>query len=367
MAMSRTSRIVLTLTLIVATLAVGGMTVYARKALRAWDPDKARKHGLPIPVRTVSVEESEIDETVGATAVTVPSESASIRVVTSNTPKELKAVHVRLGSEVKAGDMLFEFHEEIFAQMVAEREAKLKAAEESLAATEKLYKEKAASGIDLTTAKVAVETAKLELALAKDDLKNCKIPSPIGGVMADVKCVAGEKVDATSEITRVHKLDPIYLNMDFPQERIDSLRIEMDAEVVLDSFPQETFQGKVIRMSPTADTETRVLPVIVEVPNPGNRIRAGLTGFVRVRIMKHSKTIPTASLIRQGAKAMAFTVDDKNLAHAQEVRTGSYLRDGNVEILDGLRTGEEVVLFGNASLRDKDLVDPNWRDWVRRQ
>jgi membrane fusion protein, multidrug efflux system len=366
MAMSRTNRNVLTAVLILATVSVGGLTVYARRALRHWDPEKARDHGLPIPVRTVSVEESTIDETVGATAVTMPSESASLRVVTSNTPKELKAVNVRLGSEVKSGDLLFEFHEDIFIQQVKEREAELAAAQESLTATQTLVKQKAASGIDLTTAKVRVESAKLELALAQADLKNCRITSPLDGVMADVKCVAGEKIDATSEITRVHRLDPILLNMDFPQERIDSLRIDMDAEVVLDSFPQETFKGKVIRISPTADTETRVLPVIIEVPNPANRIRAGLTGFVRVRIVKQSKTIPTASLIRQGSKAMAFTVDDAKRANARVVQTGSFLRDGNVEIRDGLATGEQVVLFGNATLRDKDLVDPDWRGWVRR-
>jgi membrane fusion protein, multidrug efflux system len=367
MAMSRMNRVLLGGVLIVATIGVGALTVYARRALHVWDPDKARDHGLPIPVRTVAVEESTIDETVGATAVTVPSESASLRVVTSSTPKELKAVNVRLGSEVKKGDLLFEFHEEIFSQMVKERQAELNAAQESLTATEKLVKDKAASGIDLTTARVKVESAKLELALAQDDLKNCKITSPLDGVMADVKCVAGEKIDATTEITRVHKLDPILLNMDFPQERIDSLQLGMDAEIVLDSFPQETFHGKVIRISPTADTETRVLPVVIEASNPKNRIRAGLTGFVRVRIVKQSKTIPTASLIRQGSKAMVNTVDDQNRISARTVKTGSFLRDGSVEIREGLSTGEEVVLFGNASLRDKDIVDPDWRGWVRRK
>jgi membrane fusion protein, multidrug efflux system len=366
-AITQKNRVLLTCTLIIATVAVAGLTIYARRALRHWDPEKARDHGLPIPVRTVSVEESTIDETVGATAVTVPSESASLRVVTRNTPKELKAVNVRLGSVVKQGDLLFEFQDAIFKQMVKEREAELAAAQESLTATETLVKQKAASGIDLTTARVKVESAKLELALAQDDLKNCRVTSPLDGVMADVKCVAGEKIDATTEITRVHRLDPILLNMDFPQERIDSLKLGMEAEFVLDSFPQETFKGKVIRISPTADTETRVLPVIIEAANPENRIRAGLTGFVRVRIVKQSKVIPTASLIRQREQAMVNTVDKHNRVNARVVKTGSFLRDGNVEIRDGLDAGEQVVLFGNATLRDQDLVDPDWRGWVRRK
>ena len=357
--------------LVIVTLIVtaGYWKEHARNLLNHWDPDLARSHGYPIPVRTEKIAETKVDEAIGATAVTVPAESATIRVVQGSAPRELTAVRAKLGSVVKQGDMLFEFNEELFAQAVRQRKAALASAEEALTAVQKLYSQKAASGLDLSDAKVKVETAKLDLVMSQQDLKDCRVASPIDGVVADVQAVAGEKIDTTVDITQVHRLDPILVQMDFPLERIDALFVGQSAEIVLDSFPRETFSGKVLRISPVADTETRVLPVMIELPNPGNRIKAGLTGFVRIRATKQAKTIPSAALIREGSKAMAFRIDkeaDQSIAHAQEVRIGPLMKDGKVEILEGLNDGDEIVLFGNFTLKDLDRVDPNWEGWTHR-
>lgn len=363
--MSTTWKFLVTFVLMCTIVVVGGLTVKARQRLRKWDPERAREHEQPIPVRTVQVSEGRTEESIGATAVTVPAESATIRVVQGSTVRELKTVHVKLGSPVKAGQVLFEFEQELFNQAVHERKAALDAAEEGLAATQRLYREKAASGLDLTDAKVKVETAKLDLLVAQQDAKDCRIVSPIDGVVADVQAVPGEKIDTTSEITQVHRLDPILVQMDFPQERIETLYVDQPAEVVLDSFPSETFKGRVARVSPVADIETRVLPVMVEVANPDNRIKAGLTGFVRIRIPKAGRTIPSAAVIRQGNKAMAFRVENDR-ARARPVRLGATVKGGLIEVVDGLKTGDEIVLFGNTTLRDMDRVDTNWHRWANR-
>lgn len=363
--MGNTRKFVITFVLVFATVVVAGLTVRARSALRLWDPERAREHNEPIPVRTVLVSEGRTEEAIGATAVTVPAESATIRVVQGSTVRELLKVHAKLGTPVKEGQLMFEFKPELFAQAVLERKAGLSAAEEMLSATERLYRDKAASGLDLTDAKVKVETARLDLLVAEQDLRDCRIVSPIDGVVADVQAVPGEKVDTTYEITQVHRLNPILVQVDFPQERIDALFVGQMAEVVLDSFPSETFTGRVARISPVADIETRVLPVMVEVENKDNKIKAGLTGFVRIRIPKRGVTAPAAALIQRGSRAMLFKVEN-DIVRAREVRVGPLVKDGMVEIFDGLRAGEEIVLFGNTTLRDGDRVDTNWHRWANR-
>src|SRR5436190_14877782 len=140
--------------LVIGTLAVsaGYWKKHARNLLNHWDPDLARSHGYPIPVRTQTIAETKIDEAIGATAVTVPAESATIRVVQGSAPRELTAVRAKLGTLVKQGDLLFEFNEELFAQAVRQRKAALESAEEALSAITKLYSQKAASGLDLSDA-----------------------------------------------------------------------------------------------------------------------------------------------------------------------------------------------------------------------
>jgi RND family efflux transporter MFP subunit len=154
--------------------------------------------------------------------------------------------------------------------------------------------------------------------------------------------------------------------MDYPMERIDTLDVGQPAEVSLDAFGQETFSGKVIRIAPVVSTKTRVLPVIVEVANPGNRIRAGISGFVRVMSVKPSATtIPSVAVIKKQEKAMVICVEDSR-AKLREVQTGPVIQAGHIEILDGLDSGEEVIVFGQDAVQENDVVNADWREWTRR-
>ena len=102
-----------------------------------------------------------------------------MRVMQGSVARELKKVSAHLGSVVKQGDTLLEFRTEVFEQVVKQRQAALAAAEESLAATDKLVKDRAASLLDLSAARVKVETARLDLVMANEDLLGCTVKSPI--------------------------------------------------------------------------------------------------------------------------------------------------------------------------------------------
>ncbi|HEX6960686.1 MAG TPA: hypothetical protein VF175_02380, partial [Lacipirellula sp.] len=89
-----------------AVVAVGAWQLHARNAMIAWDPAKARDHNQPIPVRTVKVEERELDETIGGTAVTMPAQTATISIPVSSsavTDWQVKEVFFRPGATVKQG------------------------------------------------------------------------------------------------------------------------------------------------------------------------------------------------------------------------------------------------------------------------
>ena len=138
-------------------------------------------------------------------------------------------------------------------------------------------------------------------------------------------------------------------------------------EVVLDAYSQEKFVGKVIRIAPVVSTKTRVLPVTLEIDNPDNRIKAGISGFVRLKTAKSTATtVPSVAVIRKQQKAMVVCVEN-NKARIREVRTGSLTDAGEIEILDGLKIGDEVVVYGHDSLEENDDVNADWRSWTRRE
>jgi membrane fusion protein (multidrug efflux system) len=341
-----------------AVVAVAAWQLQARNAMVAWDPDAARSHNQPIPVRTVKVEERSLDETIGGTAVTMPAQTAMVSIpVSSSAAAEwlVKEVNFRQGSIVA-----------LFEQTVKQREALAGHAKSELTSLQRLLKQKAASPIQVSQAEVAVESANLELALAQRDLKLCQIASPVNGVVDQLDAVPQMRLGGGSVVATVHQLDPIYVQMDYPMERLDSLKLGQSAEVTLDAYAQETFTGKVIRIAPVVSTKTRVLPVMLEVPNPENRIRAGISGFVRVKSSEaKATTVPSVAVIKKQQKAMVVTVEDDR-ARIREVQTGNVTKTGEIEVLSGLQSGEEVVIFGQDAIQENDRLDTDWHKWTRR-
>jgi len=216
------------------------------------------------------------------------------------------------------------------------------------------------------SAENAVQLAKLRLALAENDLAGCKIRSPIEGYVDKVRVAKGQKIDMLTSLALVLKVDPIHVKLDFPQERIDALAVGQSAEVVFDTFPQETFQAKVVRIPVQVDTQNRAIPAIVELANPGHRIRPGVSAYARVHVSRRTTTAPAVSVIRLDTNAMAFVVQEGR-ARIRKVRTGPVVETGVVEVVEGLKEGDEVVIYGQQHLRENDRVNTNWREWSRRE
>jgi len=221
--------------------------------------------------------------------------------------------------------------------------------------------------------------ARLNLESARRDVRWCQVPSPIDGFIdSKIEVSPGQVLTVTSSLAHVVALDPIHVRVDFPQERMDEVAVGQEAEVVLDSFPKETFQGNVIRISPVVNPALRVFPVVVEMKNPGNRIKAGISGFVRIRVKRQAVVVPAAAVIQHGSKAMVFKVEDGR-ARLREVQVKHPLDVGMLEVGAGLTAGDEVVIYfsnfyrhwreltsRDCYLQDNDPVDPDWRKWARR-
>jgi membrane fusion protein, multidrug efflux system len=358
------------LVLALVTVSVAAWQLQARDAMIHWDPVEARRADEPIPVRTVTVDTRPVSETVGGTAVTMPTLSAEITIPVSSSnlvERQVATVNFRPGSTVAKGDILLTFEPDLFEQTLQQRTAYLAKCSQEHASYVELAKSNAASAMQVREAALAVETAKLELALAQRDRELCEIVSPIEGVVDELAIAPGTRVAGSSRLAVIHQLNPIYVEMDYPMERIDQLELGQTGEVVLDAYAQEKFIGKVIRIAPVVSTKTRVLPVTLEVQNPDNRIKAGISGFVRIKTEKDAATtVPSVAVIRKQQRAMVVCVENGK-ARIREVHTGSITDDGDIEVLDGLKIGEEVVVHGQDSLEEDDEVNVDWRSWTRRE
>jgi RND family efflux transporter MFP subunit len=441
----------------------GWLFLKARHAKDVSDPERARGLGRPIPVRTELVREERATQVIGATGVTEPSLTATVRIGPSRALKltdpvseiVVKVVHVQEGDRVKPGQLLFELEDTVLQDVLRHRELryatarqKLKRVQEQVSHNRKLreldlasrkaerlfriedlgvrkrlldalkslfpkavknaefydalskyaeaqflrtdsdrHVERAEVAVkvgklgdeeELDKAQADLEAAALDLKLARHDVERGKIRSPLAGFIRRVDIAPGTVVGAADPLTQVLKLDPIRVRVDLPQERLTAVAVGQQAEVVLDSFANETFRGTVIAVSPQVNPQLRVCSVLVELPNPDNRIKAGISGFVRLGVSKTVRTVPATALLDQGGKTVAFRVEGDRV-RVREVAAGPLLKTGVREVRAGLTAGDEVVIFhnlyrhanrlasGQGYLQDNDPVDTAWRKWARRE
>src|SRR6266576_3542845 len=112
-----------------------------------------------------------------------------------------------------------------------------------------------------------------ELALAKQQLADTFVYSPLDGVVQEKKASAGEYLAAGAPVVSVVRIDPLRLRVDVPEREAHSIRLGQSVRVTLEGDP-DSYLGYIKRLSPTISEQNRVLSVEADVRNNG-RLRPG--------------------------------------------------------------------------------------------
>ncbi len=293
------------------------------------------------------------------------------------------------GSEVKAGDPLYQVDPRPFevdlkaaeaalakataAREQAELNAKRVAALARDQAASKAQNEVAASNSRQAEAEVAAREA--EVARARLNLEYATIRAPISGRIGAALVSEGALVvqnDATNLAT-IQQLDHVYA--DFTQPVAEMVRLrrafesgELDqiapdaarARLVLDDGSVYPIAGKLLFSEAKVDAYTGQVTLRAEFDNPNRELLPGM--YVRVRIEQgydaDAIAVPDQAIQRNaGGGSEVFVVKDDNRVAVQPVRVGSQ-QDGQWLILDGLKPGAKVVVEGFQKFAAGDAVVP---------
>lgn len=201
---------------------------------------------------------------------------------------------------------------------------------------------------------VRLDLAKTELDMAKQNLLDHQIVSPIDGVV-DLKMAAlGEHVNVApkDQIMRIVQMDPLELEFPIPENKVGGIGIGSRIQFTLKAFPRETFLGTIHYISPTVDPVTRNVKMKARVKNPVYRLKPGFFAEVTIQTGQNLSAliIPESALISQEGKVYTFTIED-GIARRNEVEIGVRF-GGKVEILKGIRDGDYVVIAGHEQISD---------------
>jgi RND family efflux transporter MFP subunit len=182
-----------------------------------------------------------------------------------------------------------------------------------------------------------------EAALARQRLADTGIYAPFDGVVQQRIASVGEFLAAGAPVVELVKIDPLRFRADVPERDALQVRIGQAVQLAVDGA-QGTFTGRVTRLSPTITERTRVLQMEADIPNGNGALRAG--SFARATVVTDttaaSLTVPKEALVTFAGIEKVMVVE-KGKTKEKPVTTGRRLGD-YIEVLSGLKAGEEVVL-----------------------
>jgi membrane fusion protein, multidrug efflux system len=246
-----------------------------------------------------------------------------------------------------------------------ERQRALKLKEAGLATQQSVddaLSESEASKAKIEAAKAQIRAGEEDLSQARARLAKGIVRSPIDGVVAlkDVN-VGSLTSDAAAgkPIFRIVDNRLMNLTVTIPSSQMAAVKLGQPLQFTTDGVPGKTFTGKVMFINPAVNEADRSLKVIAEVPNVPEQLKGGLfakgkivTGTRRGVIQVPRATLSSLDLDKHTA---SLFVVENGRARRREIATGAITGD-LVEVVSGLKLGEQVVSRGAFNVKDGDQL-----------
>ena len=205
----------------------------------------------------------------------------------------------------------------------------------------------------LKSAQAQLEAARGKYMGAAAQLSYSEIRSPIDGVVAERALYPGETAAAGTPLIVVVNSSRIIAKAHLAQEQAALAKVGDSAEIVVPG-ESEPFKGKVSVVSPAVDAGGTTIEVWVKVENPEGRLRPGTSAHVSIAVAKFAgaTVVPAESVVTSNeGKTTVMVVDKDHVAHQTDVKAG--VREKNtVQIIEGVKPGDTVVVSGAYGLPD---------------
>lgn len=177
------------------------------------------------------------------------------------------------------------------------------------------------------------------------------ITCPISGSILTAPAKPGQKVQASSVITKIGDIENLQVSAKIPERYVAELAVGQKAEIKLEAYPDVSFSASVVRISPVVDSATRTKEIILNFDKKDSRINAGM--FAKVKLFtsayKGAFAIGQDSIVSNSDKNYLFVVNNDDTVSKREVTLGKNV-DGYYQILSGVEFGETVVTEGMLTL-----------------
>ena len=350
------------ITLVGVVLVVGGI-VYAKLGqFQAMGEAAAGRLPPPETVTAMHVESASWEQFIPAVGTLAAVQGVT---VSAEIAGRVSTINFSSGAAVKAGDVLVTLDTSTEKAQLQAAEAAAALANANLARTRQLGKQRLVSPAEVDAASAQAREAAAQVRIVKAALDLKTIRAPFDGRLGLSQINDGQVLRQGDPIVELQNIDPIHVNFSVPQHQLAKIGTGMQIRVRSDVAPERTFTGKITAVSPVIDPRTRNASAQALVDNPDGVLNAGM--FVKVDAVMPAQAdvlaIAASSVLYAPYGNSVFVIekavpedgqaqnDQAGLKLRQQfVRLGA-ARGDFVEVIDGLKAGDQVVTSGAFKLR----------------
>ena len=263
------------------------------------------------------------------------------------------------GLAVNKGQSLARIRFDAQASALDRASTSLAKAEEDLVRAEQLFADKVIGREELERARNAVALARIDVRDRNRDVRNTNVVAPFAGTITQRFVAEGGFVTNGAQLLSITDFSTLVARVYVPEKELDRIRVGQEAEVVGKAAQGRRGAGRVERIAPVVDASTGTVKVTISLPDSLSGPGGFLPGmYAEVTLTTEHKAdvplVPKAAIVGDDDQAFVFVLDGDR---ARKVKVELGLQDAErVELRQGPPPGQEIILAGQAGLKDNALI-----------
>lgn len=318
---------------------------------------------IKIPVSIVAIKEQSISRFIETTGTVYSSKEAVAKSQLSGSYQLQKnpttGKTFALGDWVKEGQLLITLKDKEFENglQIEGKKLNLELANNNLNKQKSLHEKGGVTLTELNNASVEYINAKYSYENAQIQQEKMFVRAPFDGSIVEIPySTEGVKIEQGKDLFKIMKYDLLLLDIKLPEKHLLEIRKGQTVHITNYNLDEDTLAGSISQISPVINPDTRTFQSVLEIKNQDLLLRPGM--FVKAAILseKRDKTIviPKETIISRQNGKVVYIVEN-GIATEKSIKTG--LENQNViEVLDGLKINDRLVVSGYETLRDNSKV-----------
>ena len=318
---------------------------------------------LDIPVSVTDVVKKPIVQYISTTGTatafsqtTLSTDMAGVYFLAKN---QATGNSLKLGDIVEKGQIIVKLENPETENTIAIKTKKLNLdiSELEFQKQKSLYEKGGVTLREMKNSEVALAQANTDYENAKIQLAKFEVVSPFRGAIVDLPQVTnGTRIIMSTAVVTLMDYSKLLMEINLPEKNITTIHVGQEVSITNYTLPKDTLRAKINELSPVVSTETRTFKGRLIIDNPALKLRPGM--FVKADIevaRRDSAIVISKDIIVSGNRGKSVYIVEKGVARERIITTGLET-ETSVEVIEGLKLNERVVIKGFETLRNNSKV-----------